>query len=170
MPGGKARSPGDIQDCYVRQNAKSSIPTPRPIILADGIPLRQAAWRNALVDAAISTRRHRRAPQHQRRRLRLDQAFTDKLLAARKPLAKKCGKCPLTSEPRFHQGTVADIQNISSGQRRRPSPALYSVKRIHRDHAWIFLDIAGTAGTTTPSPGSPGPPRALRPSSLVMSS
>jgi leucyl aminopeptidase len=75
-----------------------------------------------------------------------DQAFTDKLLASAKAAGEKMWQLPMDDEYReFIKGTVADIQNISSGKGAGATIGAMFIKEFTGDSPWIHLDIAGTA-------------------------
>jgi leucyl aminopeptidase len=75
-----------------------------------------------------------------------DQAFTDKLLASAKAAGEKMWQMPVDDEYReFIKGTVADIQNISSGKGGGATIGAMFIKEFTGDSPWIHLDIAGTA-------------------------
>src|SRR2546429_4440968 len=75
-----------------------------------------------------------------------DQAFTDKLLSSAKAAGEKMWQMPIDEEYReFIKGTVADIQNISSGKGGGATIGAMFIKEFTGDSPWIHLDIAGTA-------------------------
>src|SRR5207248_10306318 len=75
-----------------------------------------------------------------------DQAFTDKLLASSKAAGEKMWQMPVDDDYReFIKGTVADIQNISSGKGGGAITGAMFIKEFTGDTPWIHLDIAGTA-------------------------
>src|SRR5437899_1425036 len=75
-----------------------------------------------------------------------DQAFTDKLLASSKAAGEKMWQMPIDDDYRdFIKGTVADIQNISSGKGGGAITGAMFIKEFTGDTPWIHLDIAGTA-------------------------
>ena len=75
-----------------------------------------------------------------------DQAFTDKFLASSKAAGEKMWQMPIDDDYRdFIKGTVADIQNISSGKGGGAITGAMFIKEFTGDTPWIHLDIAGTA-------------------------
>ena len=148
MPGGKAQKPGDIQ---VAMSGKTievlNTDAEGRLILADGITYAKQLGATHLIDAATLTGAIVVALANVNVGVfGSDQAFTDKLLASAKACGEKMWPMPMDDEYReFIKGTMADIQNISSGKGGGAITGAMFIKEFAGDSPWIHLDIAGTA-------------------------
>src|SRR6266481_2235222 len=131
MPGGKAQKPGDIQTAMSGKTIEV-LNTDAEGRLVDAATLTGAivvALANVNVGVFGS-----------------DQPFTDKFLASAKAAGEKMWQMPVDDDYRdFIKGTVADIQNISSGTGGGAITGAMFIKEFTGDSPWIHLDIAGTA-------------------------
>ena len=148
MPGGRAQKPGDIQTAMSGKTIEVlNTDAEGRLILADGVHYAKQLGATHLIDAATLTGAIVVAlagvnvgvfGSHQ--------AFTDKLLASAKAAGEKMWQMPIDEEYReFIKGTVADIQNISSGKGAGATIGAMFIKEFTGDSPWIHLDIAGTA-------------------------
>ncbi len=148
MPGGRAQKPGDVQ---VSMSGKTievlNTDAEGRLILADGITYAKQLGCTHLIDAATLTGAIVVALSNVNVGVfGSDQAFTDKLLASAKACGEKMWQMPIDDEYReFIKGTIADIQNISSGKGGGAVTAAMFLKEFSSDTPWIHLDIAGTA-------------------------
>ncbi len=117
------------------------------LILADGIHYAKQLGATHLIDAATLTGAIVVALANVNVGLfGSDQAFTDKFLASSKAAGEKMWQMPIDDDYRdFIKGTVADIQNISSGKGGGAITGAMFIKEFTGDSPWIHLDIAGTA-------------------------
>src|SRR6267378_3573128 len=148
MPGGKAQKPGDIQTAMSGKTIEVlNTDAEGRLILADGIHYAKQLGATHLVDAATLTGAIVVALANINVGVfGSDQAFTDKLLASSKATGEKMWQLPMDDEYReFIKGTVADIQNISSGKGGGAITGAMFIKEFTGDTPWIHLDIAGTA-------------------------
>src|ERR1700674_5497774 len=119
MPSGKAQKPGDVQ---IAMSGKSieiiNTDAEGRLVLADGLCYARQLGCTHLVDAATLTGAIVVALSNINVGVfGSDQPFTDKLLASAKAAGEKMWQMPIDDDYRdFIKGTVADIQNISSGQ------------------------------------------------------
>src|SRR5437899_97278 len=122
-------------------------PEPPRVILADGMHYAKQLGATHLVDAATLTGAIVVALANINVGVfGSDQAFTDKLLASSKAAGEKMWQMPIDDDYRdFIKGTVADIQNISSGKGGGAITGAMFIKEFTGDTPWIHLDIAGTA-------------------------
>jgi leucyl aminopeptidase len=148
MPGGRAQKPGDIQTAMSGKTIEVlNTDAEGRLILADGIHYAKQLGATHLIDAATLTG----AVVVALANINVgvfgsDQAFTDKLLASAKAAGEKMWPLPVDDEYReFIKGTVADIQNISSGKGGGAITGAMFLKEFSGDTPWIHLDIAGTA-------------------------
>jgi len=148
MPGGRAQKPGDIQTAMSGKTIEVlNTDAEGRLILADGVHYAKQLGATHLIDAATLTG----AIVVARAGVNVgvfgsDQAFTDKLLASAKAAGEKMWPMPIDEEYReFIKGTVADIQNISSGKGGGATIGAMFIKEFIGDSPWIHLDIAGTA-------------------------
>jgi leucyl aminopeptidase len=148
MPGGRAQKPGDIQTAMSGKTIEVlNTDAEGRLILADGIHYAKQLGATHLIDAATLTG----AVVVALANINVgvfgsDQAFTDKLLASAKAAGEKMWPLPVDEEYRdFIKGTVADIQNISSGKGAGATIGAMFLKEFSGDTPWIHLDIAGTA-------------------------
>jgi leucyl aminopeptidase len=148
MPGGKAQKPGDIQTAMSGKTIEVlNTDAEGRLILADGIHYAKQLGATHLVDAATLTGAIVVALANINVGVfGSDQAFTDKLLASSKVAGEKMWQMPIDDDYRdFIKGTVADIQNISSGKGGGAITGAMFIKEFTGDSPWIHLDIAGTA-------------------------
>src|SRR6266849_2710379 len=148
MPGGTAQKPGDIQTAMSGKTIEVlNTDAEGRLILADGIHYAKQRGATNLVDAATLTGAIVIALANINVGVfGSDQAFTDKLLASSKAAGEKMWQMPIDEEYReFIKGTVADIQNISSGKGGGAITGAMFIKEFTGDTPWIHLDIAGTA-------------------------
>jgi leucyl aminopeptidase len=148
MPGGRAQKPGDIQTAMSGKTIEVlNTDAEGRLILADGVHYAKQLGATHLIDAATLTG----AVVVALAGINVgvfgsDQAFTDKLLASAKAAGEKMWQLPTDDEYReFIKGTVADIQNISSGKGGGATIGAMFIKEFTGDSPWIHLDIAGTA-------------------------
>ena len=148
MPGGRAQKPGDIQTAMSGKTIEVlNTDAEGRLILADGVHYAKQLGATHLIDAATLTG----AVVVALAGINVgvfgsDQAFTDKLLASAKATGEKMWQLPMDDEYReFIKGTVADIQNISSGKGAGATIGAMFIKEVTGDSPWIHLDIAGTA-------------------------
>ncbi|HKW63885.1 MAG TPA: leucyl aminopeptidase [Candidatus Acidoferrum sp.] len=148
MPGGRAQKPGDIQTAMSGKTIEVlNTDAEGRLILADGVYYAKQLGATHLIDAATLTG----AIVVALAGINVgvfgsDQAFTDKFLASAKAAGEKMWQMPIDEEYReFIKGTVADIQNISSGKGAGATIGALFIKEFTGDSPWIHLDIAGTA-------------------------
>ena len=148
MPGGRAQKPGDIQTAMSGKTIEVlNTDAEGRLILADGVHYAKQLGATHLIDAATLTG----AIVVALAGINVgvfgsDQVFTDKLLASAKAAGEKMWPMPIDEEYReFIKGTVADIQNISSGKGGGATIGAMFIKEFTGDSPWIHLDIAGTA-------------------------
>src|SRR5213082_2076708 len=148
MPGGKAQKPGDIQTAMSGKTIEVlNTDAEGRLILADGIHYAKQLGATHLIDAATLTGAIVVALANVNVGVfGSDQAFTDKFLASSKAAGEKMWQMPIDDDYRdFIKGTVADIQNISSGKGGGAITGAMFIKEFTGDSPWIHLDIAGTA-------------------------
>jgi len=148
MPGGRAQKPGDVQTAMSGKTIEVlNTDAEGRLILADGITYAKQLGATHLVDAATLTGAIVVALANINVGVfGSDQAFTDKLLASAKAAGEKMWQMPVDDEYReFIKGSVADIQNISSGKGGGAITGAMFLKEFSGDTPWIHLDIAGTA-------------------------
>ncbi len=148
MPGGRAQKPGDIQTAMSGKTIEVlNTDAEGRLILADGVHYAKQLGATHLIDAATLTGAIVVALAGVNVGVfGSDQAFTDKLLASAKAAGEKMWHMPVDDEYReFIKGTVADIQNISSGKGGGATIGAMFIKEFTGDSPWIHLDIAGTA-------------------------
>jgi leucyl aminopeptidase len=148
MPGGRAQKPGDIQTAMSGKTIEVlNTDAEGRLILADGVHYAKQLGATRLIDAATLTG----AIVVALAGINVgvfgsDQPFTDKFLASAKAVGEKMWQMPIDDEYReFIKGTVADIQNISSGKGGGAITGAMFIKEFTGDTPWIHLDIAGTA-------------------------
>jgi leucyl aminopeptidase len=148
MPGGRAQKPGDIQTAMSGKTIEVlNTDAEGRLILADGVHYAKQLGATHLIDAATLTG----AIVVALAGINVgvfgsDQPFTDKFLASAKAAGEKMWQMPIDDEYReFIKGTVADIQNISSGKGGGAITGAMFIKEFTGDTPWIHLDIAGTA-------------------------
>ena len=148
MPGGRAQKPGDIQTAMSGKTIEVlNTDAEGRLILADGVHYAKQLGATHLIDSATLTG----AVVVALAGINVgvfgsDQAFTDKLLASAKAAGEKMWQLPVDDDYReFIKGTVADIQNISSGKGGGATIGAMFIKEFTGDSPWIHLDIAGTA-------------------------
>jgi leucyl aminopeptidase len=148
MPGGRAQKPGDIQTAMSGKTIEVlNTDAEGRLILADGITYAKHLGATHLIDAATLTGAIVVALAGVNVGVfGSDQAFTDKFLASAKAAGEKMWQMPVDDDYReFIKGTVADIQNISSGKGAGATIGAMFLKEFSGDTPWIHLDIAGTA-------------------------
>ena len=148
MPGGRAQKPGDIQTAMSGKTIEVlNTDAEGRLILADGVHYAKQLGATHLIDAATLTGAIVVALAGVNVGVfGSDQTFTDKLLASAKAAGEKMWQMPMDDEYReFIKGTVADIQNISSGKGAGATIGAMFIKEFTGDSPWIHLDIAGTA-------------------------
>jgi leucyl aminopeptidase len=148
MPGGRAQKPGDIQTAMSGKTIEVlNTDAEGRLILADGVHYAKQLGATHLIDAATLTGAIVVALASVNVGVfGSDQAFTDKFLASAKAAGEKMWQMPIDDEYReFIKGTVADIQNISSGKGGGATIGAMFIKEFTGDSPWIHLDIAGTA-------------------------
>src|SRR5437588_4005349 len=119
MPGGRAQKPGDIQTAMSGKTIEVlNTDAEGRLILADGIHYAKQLGATHLIDAATLTGAIVVALANVNVGVfGSDQVFTDKFLASSKAAGEKMWQMPIDDDYRdFIKGTVADIQNISSGK------------------------------------------------------
>ncbi|MGB2592770.1 MAG: leucyl aminopeptidase [Candidatus Acidiferrum sp.] len=148
MPGGRAQKPGDIQTAMSGKTIEVlNTDAEGRLILADGVHYAKQLGATHLIDSATLTG----AVVVALAGINVgvfgsDQVFTDKLLASAKAAGEKMWQLPVDDDYReFIKGTVADIQNISSGKGGGATIGAMFIKEFTGDSPWIHLDIAGTA-------------------------
>src|SRR5256712_9559511 len=148
MPGGKAQKPGDIQTAMSGKTIEVlNTDAEGRLILADGIHYAKQLGATHLIDAATLTG----AIVVALAGINVgvfgsDQPFTDKFLASAKATGEKMWQMPIDEDYReFIKGTVADIQNISSGKGGGAITGAMFIKGFTGDTPWVHLAIAGTA-------------------------
>ena len=148
MPGGKAQKPGDIQTAMSGKTIEVlNTDAEGRLILADGVHYAKQLGATHLIDAATLTG----AIVVALAGINVgvfgsDQPFTDKLLASAKAAGEKMWQMPIDDDYReFIKGTIADIQNISSGKGGGAITGAMFIKEFTGNTPWIHLDIAGTA-------------------------
>src|SRR5215469_8408299 len=148
MPGGRAQKPGDVQTAMSGKTIEVlNTDAEGRLILADGVYYAKQLGATHLIDAATLTG----AIVVALAGINVgvfgsDQAFTDKFLSSAKAAGEKMWQMPIDEEYReFIKGTVADIQNISSGKGAGATIGALFIKEFTGDSPWIHLDIAGTA-------------------------
>ena len=148
MPGGRAQKPGDIQTAMSGKTIEVlNTDVEGRLILADGVHYAKQLGATHLIDAATLTGAIVVALAGVNVGVfGSDQSFTDKLLASAKAAGERMWQMPMDDEYReFIKGTVADIQNISSGKGAGATIGAMFIKEFTGDSPWIHLDIAGTA-------------------------
>jgi leucyl aminopeptidase len=148
MPGGRAQKPGDIQTAMSGKTIEVlNTDAEGRLILADGITYAKQLGATHLIDAATLTGAVVIALSNVNVGVfGSDQAFTQMLLSSAKATGEKMWQLPVDDEYRdFIKGTVADIQNISSGKGGGATIGAMFIKEFTGDSPWIHLDIAGTA-------------------------
>src|SRR6516165_5453711 len=148
MPGGRAQKPGDIQTAMSGKTIEVlNTDAEGRLILADGVHYAKLLGATHLIDAATLTGAIVVALANVNVGVfGSDRAFTDKLLSSAKTAGEKMWPMPVDEEYReFIKGTVADIQNISSGKGGGATIGAMFIKEFTGDSPWIHLDIAGTA-------------------------
>jgi leucyl aminopeptidase len=148
MPGGHAQKPGDIQTAMSGKTIEVlNTDAEGRLILADGVHYAKQLGATHLIDAATLTGAIVVALAGVNVGVfGSDQGFTDKLLASAKAAGEKMWQMPIDDDYReFIKGTVADIQNISSGKGGGAITGAMFIKEFTGDSPWIHLDIAGTA-------------------------
>jgi leucyl aminopeptidase len=171
MPGGAAQKPGDIQTAMSGKTIEVlNTDAEGRLILADGVHYAKQLGATHLVDAATLTGAIVVALASINVGVfsGADQAWTDKLLASAKAVGEKMWQLPMDDEYReFIKGTVADIQNISSGKGGGSITGAWFIREFAGDTPWIHLDIAGTAWNDDAKPWLAKGPTAVALRTLV---
>jgi leucyl aminopeptidase len=148
MPGGRAQKPGDVVQAMSGKTIEVlNTDAEGRLILADGLAYARKVGCTHLVDAATLTG----AIVVALSTINVgvfgsDPVFTERFLASARAVGEKMWQMPLDEEYReMIKGTVADIQNISSGDGGGAITAAMFLKEFAEDTPWIHLDIAGTA-------------------------
>ena len=147
MPGGRAQKPGDIQTAMSGKTIEVlNTDAEGRLILADGIHYAKQLGATHLVDAATLTGAVVVALANVNVGVfGSDQAWTD-ATGQRPRRGDKMWQMPIDDEYReIIKGTMADIQNISSGKGGGAITGAMFLKEFSGDTPWIHLDIAGTA-------------------------
>jgi leucyl aminopeptidase len=148
MPGGRAQKPGDIQTAMSGKTIEVlNTDAEGRLILADGITYARKLGCTYLVDAATLTGAIVVALSGVNTGVfGTDQAFTDRLLISARAAGEKMWPLPMDDEYRdMVKGTMADIQNISSGKGGGAITGAMFIREFVDDVPWVHLDIAGTA-------------------------
>src|SRR5215472_6326878 len=170
MPGGRAQKPGDIQTAMSGKTIEVlNTDAEGRLILADGVHYAKQLGATHLIDAATLTGAIVVALAGVNVGVfGSDRAFTDKLLSSAKAAGEKMWPMPVDEEYRnFIKGTVADIQNISSGKGGGATIGAMFIKEFTGDSPWIHLDIAGTAWNDDAKPWLAKGPTAVALRTLV---
>ena len=149
MPGGRAQKPGDIQTSMSGKTIEVlNTDAEGRLILADGVHYAKQLGATHLVDAATLTGAIVVALASINAGVfgGADQAWTDKVLASAKAAGEKMWQMPMDDEYReYMKGTVADLQNISSGKGGGSITGAWFIREFAGETPWVHLDIAGTA-------------------------
>ncbi|HEV3219268.1 MAG TPA: leucyl aminopeptidase [Candidatus Acidoferrales bacterium] len=148
MPGGKAQKPGDIQTAMSGKTIEVlNTDAEGRLILADGVTYARKLGCTHLVDAATLTGAIVVALAGINTGVfGTNQAFTDRILASARAAGDKMWPMPMDDEYReMIKGTMADIQNISSGKGGGAITGAMFIREFVDDVPWVHLDIAGTA-------------------------
>lgn len=148
MPGGKAQKPGDIQTGMSGKTIEVlNTDAEGRLILADGVTYARKLGCTHLVDAATLTGAIVVALAGINTGVfGTNQAWTDRILASARAAGDKMWPMPMDDEYReMIKGTMADIQNISSGKGGGAITGAMFIREFVDDVPWVHLDIAGTA-------------------------
>jgi leucyl aminopeptidase len=148
MPGGKAQKPGDIQTAMSGKTIEVlNTDAEGRLILADGVTYARKLGATHLVDAATLTGAIVVALSWVNSGVfGTNQAFTDRVLSSARAAGEKMWPFPMDDEYRdMIKGTMADIQNISSGKGGGSITGAMFIREFVDDLPWVHLDIAGTA-------------------------
>jgi leucyl aminopeptidase len=148
MPGGKAQKPGDIQTAMSGKTIEvMNTDAEGRLILADAITYARKLGCTHLVDAATLTGAIVVALAGINTGVfGTNQAFTDRILASARAAGDKMWPMPMDDEYReMIKGTMADIQNVSSGKGGGAITGAMFIREFVDDVPWVHLDIAGTA-------------------------
>jgi leucyl aminopeptidase len=148
MPGSHAQKPGDVVQAMSGKTIEvNNTDAEGRLILADGLTYARQLGCTHLVDAATLT--HAIVIALSTINVGVfgsDPAFTDRFLASARAAGEKMWPMPLDDDYReMIQGSIADIQNVSSGEGGGAITAAMFLKEFVEDQPWIHLDIAGTA-------------------------
>src|SRR5947199_39205 len=145
MPGGKAQKPGDIQTAMSGKTIEVlNTDAEGRLLLADAVHYAKQLGATQLIDAATLTGAIVVALANVNVGVfGSDQSFTDKFLASSKAAGEKMWQMPIDDDYRdFIKGTVADIQNISSGKGGGATIGAMFIKEFTGDTPSIHLDLA----------------------------
>jgi leucyl aminopeptidase len=148
MPGGKAQKPGDIQTAMSGKTIEVlNTDAEGRLILADGVTYARKLGCTHLVDAATLTGAIVVALAGINTGVfGTNQIWTDRILASARAAGDKMWPMPMDDEYRdMIKGTMADIQNISSGKGGGAITGAMFIREFVDDVPWVHLDIAGTA-------------------------
>jgi len=148
MPGGKAQKPGDIQTAMSGKTIEVlNTDAEGRLILADAVTYARKLGCTHLVDAATLTGAIVVALAGVNTGVfGTNQAWTDRVLASARAAGEKMWPMPMDDEYRdMIKGTMADIQNISSGKGGGAITGAMFIREFVDDVPWVHLDIAGTA-------------------------
>jgi leucyl aminopeptidase len=148
MPGGKAQKPGDVQTAMSGKTIEVlNTDAEGRLILADAITYAQKLGCTHLVDAATLTGAIVVALSGVNSGVfGTDDAWTERVLASAKATGEKMWNMPMDDEYReMVKGTIADIQNMSSGKGGGAITGAMFIREFTNDLPWVHLDIAGTA-------------------------
>ncbi len=148
MPGGRAQKPGDIQTAMSGKTIEVlNTDAEGRLILADGVTYARKLGCTHLVDAATLTGAIVVALAGINTGVfGTNQAWTDRVLASARAAGEKMWPMPMDDEYReMIKGTMADIQNISSGKGGGAITGAMFIREFVDDVPWVHLDIAGTA-------------------------
>jgi len=148
MPGGRAQKPGDVQTAMSGKTIEVlNTDAEGRLILADAVTYAQKLGCTHMVDAATLTGAIVVALAGINSGVfGTNQEFTDKVLASAKATGEKMWPMPMDDEYReMIKGTIADIQNISSGKGGGAITGAMFIREFVGDVPWVHLDIAGTA-------------------------
>jgi leucyl aminopeptidase len=148
MPGGRAQKPGDVQTAMSGKTIEVlNTDAEGRLILADAVTYAQKLGCTRMVDAATLTGAIVVALAGINSGVfGTNQEFTDKVLASARATGEKMWPMPMDDEYReMIKGTIADIQNISSGKGGGAITGAMFIREFVNDVPWVHLDIAGTA-------------------------
>jgi leucyl aminopeptidase len=148
MPGGKAQKPGDIQTAMSGKTIEvMNTDAEGRLILADGVTYARKLGCTHLVDAATLTGAIVVALAGINTGVfGTNQAWTDRILSSARAAGEKMWPMPMDDEYReMIKGTMADIQNISSGKGGGAITGAMFIREFVDEVPWVHLDIAGTA-------------------------
>jgi leucyl aminopeptidase len=148
MPGGRAQKPGDVVKAMSGKTIEVlNTDAEGRLILADALAYAQKLGCTHLVDAATLTGAIVVALSTLNTGVfGTDEAFTARFLESAREAGERMWRMPLDDDYRdMIKGTIADIQNIGSGEGGGAIVAAMFLKEFVEERPWIHLDIAGTA-------------------------